>query len=222
VIRFTLAFLLLVLPFRPIALAGDPLADLLEGIQKKYGQLPGLTITYTREVITRSMSMLGSQVRGDLATGRIYFAPPHFLRLEQEAPNAETIVSNGKTLWWYIPAKKEVHQFASREFGKELTLLGDIFRGLSKVEERFQVALVGRNQQGEFQMELRPNPPWQDIERIVLTVTPEHDIRVVDIHNVLGSITRFGLEDQKKTKNFKKNFFEFVVPQGVHLIEEGG
>ena len=45
------------------AVAGDDLSKILEVIRGKYGHLPGLTIDYTREVVTRSMSMMGNQIK---------------------------------------------------------------------------------------------------------------------------------------------------------------
>ena len=37
--------------------AGETLYDILEGIRKKYGHLPGFTVAYEREIISKSMSM---------------------------------------------------------------------------------------------------------------------------------------------------------------------
>ena len=202
------------------ALGSNDLSDVLKGIQKKYRDLPGLSITYTREVITRSMAMLGSQVKGDLAFGRIYFMPPRFLRLEQETPKPETVIANGNTLWWYIPEKKSVYRYRSQKFGKELRLLCDIFRGLTRVEESFQVAIAADNGQEGYRIELKPNPPLQEIDFIVLAVTTAYDIRAVDIHNQLGNTTRFELRNLIVKEDLEKSFFRFIVPEGVRLVEE--
>ncbi|MBW1705304.1 MAG: outer membrane lipoprotein carrier protein LolA [Deltaproteobacteria bacterium] len=219
---FVLSSLMLSLFCVSPVLGSDNLSGILEGIRNKHNHLPGLTVNYTREVITRSMSMLGNQVKGDIATGRIYFRPPYFLRLEQETPQAETIIANGETLWWYIPEKKRAHQYPFLEFGKELKLLSDIFRGLVRVEENFQIAMLMQEEQGAYGIELRPDPPWQEIDRIILTVTVGYDIRQVDIHNQLGSITRFKLEGLTAKEKFDENFFHFTFPEGVKLVKEGG
>lgn len=203
-------------------LAEDPLAGILEGIRKNYGELPGLTVSYKREVITKTMAMLGDQVKGDLATGKMYFRPPNFLKLEQETPEQEFVISNEETLWWYIPHKKRAYKYSAREFGKELRLLSEIFRGLIQVEERFQVSLRKPNELGENQIELMPNPPWQSIDRIILTVTKDFDIRIVGIHYQLGATTIFTLNDIAEKKVFEKDFFTFTVPEGVLLVEEKG
>ena len=204
------------------AFAEDDLSTVLEGIKGKYGNLPGLSIAYTREVITRSMSMLGNQVKGDLATGQMFFKPRYFLKLEQKTPNIETLIANEETLWWYIPDKKRAHKYPSQEFGKELRLLSDILRGLGQVTKNFQIMMTDQTEKGRYQIELIPDPPWQEIDRITLTVTHAYDIRVVNIHNQLGTITRFTLEGLTVKDNFEKGFFEFVLPEGVELVEEKG
>jgi outer membrane lipoprotein-sorting protein len=221
-IRYLLIFSLMLLICRSPALGSDKLSGIIEGIHEKYRNLPGLGVGYTREVITRSMSMLGAQARGDLATGHIYFKPPHFLRLEQETPKPETILTNGETLWWYIPDKKSAYKYPSEKFGKELDLLSDIFRGFTQLEKRFKVGIVDQNDEGEYLIQLKPDPPWQDIDRLNITVTPAYDIRVLDICNQLGSITRFILKNLVEKEAFEEDFFRFVIPEGVRLIEEGG
>ncbi|HDM09222.1 MAG TPA: hypothetical protein ENF92_01755, partial [Desulfobacteraceae bacterium] len=47
------------------------LNQVLEGIHNHYKADNGLVIDYRREVKTRTMSMLGNKVKGDLASGKI-------------------------------------------------------------------------------------------------------------------------------------------------------
>jgi len=218
--RFLFVYLLILFMWQCPAFAGDRLSGIIEGVHEKYRKLSGLEVGYTREVITRSMSMLGAQAKGDLATGHIYFKPPHFLRLEQETPKHETIITNGETLWWYIPHKKTAYKYPSEQFGKELSLLSDIFRGFAELEKRFKVGIVDQNDEGEHLIQLEPDPPWQEIDRIRITVRPTYDIRALDIYNQLGSITRFLLKDLNEKDFLEESFFRFVPPEGVRLIEE--
>ncbi len=220
--RIFCAICLMLFSLQNPALADGDLTNILEGIRKNYGNLPGLTLSYNREVITKSMTMLGDQVKGDLATGQMVFKPPYFLKLNQKTPKPETVISDEDTLWWYVPDQKRVYKYSAKEFGKELRLLSDIFRGLIQVEERFQVTLLDPNELGEHQIELRPNPPWQNIDRVILAVTAEHNIRIVGIHYQLGSVTLFTLKGITPKKDFEKDFFNFVVPEGTRLIDEKG
>ena len=213
--------LLALLAHSPV-LAEDALSNILQGIKEHYGQTSGLSVPYTRDVMTRSMSMLGAQSKGDLASGIIHFKAPHFLRLDQEMPASEIIIANDNILWWYIPDKKEAHRYRAKDFGKELRLLSDIFRGLAEVKDSFQVQLQEPDGNGNYQLTLIPDPPWQEIDRIALTVSPEYNIRCVRIFNALGSVTRFNLGDFTLGKTFEKGFFQFTAPPGVNVIVDGG
>jgi outer membrane lipoprotein carrier protein len=201
--------------------AGQDAASVLEGIRKNYHRLPGLSVTYTREVITRTMSMLGDQVKGDVAFGDIYFKPPYAMRLEQKTPKPETLVTDGTTLWWYVPDKKRVYKYPAKEFGKELRLLSDIFRGLSRVEKSFKVAMAKDSGKTGYRIHLSPDPPWQEVDRITLTASPQYYIQQVDIRNRLGGLTRFKLGVLTVKQTFDKEFFRFSAPKGVQVVEQG-
>ena len=69
--------LLTLLAHSPV-LAEDALSNILQGIQNRYGMTSGLSVPYTREVMTRSMSMLGAQAKGGSGIGRHLFQIPSF------------------------------------------------------------------------------------------------------------------------------------------------
>lgn len=212
---------MLALPQPSLAVAGGQLSAILKGIRSKYGHLPGLTVPYEREIITKSMALLGEPVKTDLATGHFFFKPPHYLKVQQETPRPETVIADGHTLWWYIPQKKQAYRYPSDKVGQELRLLSDIFLGLKKVEENFDVILEGDDSQERYRIKLNPNPPWPEIKVINLSVDKkDYAIRVVEIYNTFGGVTRFNLGDVSVQKEFEKDFFKFVVPEGVKVIEE--
>jgi outer membrane lipoprotein-sorting protein len=208
--------------FEGVSMADEPVATILDGIKEAYHPLSGLSVPYTREVITRSMSMLGGQVKGDTASGTIYFKHPHFLRLEQEKPRPETLIANKDTLWWIIPEKKCAYQYPADDFGKELRLLSDIFRGLSHVEDSFQVVLQQEEgASGRYEIELIPDPPWEEIDRITVSADQAYTIHAIQIHNTLGTVTRFTLGSLSEKEDFEEGFFRFEAPEGMEVIVEG-
>ena len=201
-------------------MANDQLSEIIKGIRKRYGNLPGFAVTYSREIISRTMVMLGESQKTDLATGRIYFKPPHFLKVQQETPRPETVTTDGDILWWYIPQKGVVYRYPSHKLGKELQVLCDIFNGLRAVEESFHVVLGDMSGKGKYQLKLTPDPPWPDIDHIDITVAQgDYHILTVEIHNYIGGITRFILGDFTKKEKLEPDFFSFVAPEGVRVIE---
>ena len=223
-LRFFIVIILFLTFSQPISVfANQKLSEILDGIRKRYGHLPGLSMPYKREIITKSMAMLGETMSKDLAEGMIHFRPPYALRIQQEKPKPEVVITDGHTLWWYIPQKKQVYQYPAKKSAPELRLLSDIFRGLRDVEESFVSELESLDNEGDYQIKLIPNPPWPQINQINLIVKRDDShIRVVEIHNYLGSTTRFFLGDLTVQEQFKEGFFRFFVPDGVKVMEEGG
>ncbi|HJX34045.1 MAG TPA: hypothetical protein VJ373_02630, partial [Desulfatiglandales bacterium] len=134
-IRYLAVFLLLFavasLSYSLPAHGDDSLNVVLNGILKRYGDLPGLAVNYQREIITKSAAILGDEMKTDLAAGRFIFKSPHYLKVIQNLPREEIIITDGQIIWWYIPDKKVVYRYPADKLGKELKLLSDIFKGLN-------------------------------------------------------------------------------------------
>jgi outer membrane lipoprotein-sorting protein len=214
--------LFFVVLFMPLSqgMGEQPLSKVLEGVKKRYGQLAGLSVPYEREVLTKSMAMLGDQMKTNAASGKFFFKPPHFLKVEQDTPTKEDLITDGELLWWYIPEKKQAHRIPSSKLARELWLLADIFQGLRGVEESFVVVLVGEDEKG-ITLELTPNPPWPDVHHINLLIDPrDYLIGKVEVNNIMGGLTRFTLGKVTEQKKFKQDFFTFVPPDGVRVVEE--
>ncbi|MFZ0450196.1 MAG: outer membrane lipoprotein carrier protein LolA [Desulfatiglandaceae bacterium] len=210
----------LLLCFTSPASARQDVGTLITKMQEKYGGLKGASAPYTREVISRSMVMMGGKVSGDLASGRLFFQAPHFMRMDQEEPTHETLVTDGHTLWWYLPDKKTAYKYPAEKFGKELNLLGDLFQGLKGVEKRFQITLLEPGKANTFRLKLTPTPAWEQVDHLVLGLSRSFDIQLLEIHNLLGSVTRFTIKDLKPAGPFKQGFFKLQVPEDVKVIEE--
>ena len=201
--------------------AAPSLSSLLKGIKHRYAGQPGLTIPYEREIMTKTMSLLEGGIQKDVAAGIIYFKPPRSLRVQQESPRIETIITDGDTLWWHIPEKNEVYKYPSHILGKELWLLSDIFQGLREVTDSFEIMETESDPENLRRLRLVPSPPWPDIDHITLDIDPSSfDIRTVEIVNIIGGITRFILKPALSNDQFREDYFRFDPPQGIQIIEE--
>ncbi len=200
--------------------ADDPRQDVVDCLRAELGDLKGLSIPYERLIFTSSTMLLGGGKGEDPARGRMYFKPPHFLKIAQEDPREETVVADGETLWWYIPVEKRVYRYHAETMGQELKALTDVFQGLRDVEESFDVIWEGHTDKGDRRIRLVPNPPWSQTDSIVLEVTGGCRLRSVEIHNAVGNITRFELDSVEERETFEEGFFSFTIPEGVRVIDE--
>jgi len=216
--RIILLCLILSLSGAVTAGGNDRLSAVLDGVLKRYSELKGMSVSYKREIITKSMAMLGDEVASDTATGTIIFTPPHYLAIEQETPGRETVTTDGETLWYYIETKKTVYEYPADSLGREIRLLSEIFSGLSNVYDSFDVELEEKD---EYSLKLVPNPLWEDMDHIELLVERgTYNIRVVEIFDLLGGITRFKLDRPSARNDLKKDDFIFKAPSGVKTVKE--
>ena len=203
------------------ALSDDKLSTVIRGIRDRYGNAKGLTAEYTREAISKTMAMLEVAERHDLAKGRIYFSPPHFLRLEQASPQEELLITDEQTLWWYLPLKKEAYKYPTEKFGRELRLLSNILQGLKDTEDSFRITLKAMPETNTYHLILKPEPPWQEIDHLeVIVLKADFAIKQVDIYNTIGGLTRFLFTDWEEKDRFSPGFFSFSPPPGIKVIEE--
>jgi len=204
-----------------VARADDQLSVVLDGILKRYGEIKGMSVPYKRVIITKSMAMLGNEVKSDNAAGTILFMPPHYLAIRQTTPGKETVTTNGQTVWYYIESKKIAYEYQAEALDKVIKPLIEIFSGLSKVEENFDVTQSDLADKKDFHLKLVPNPASAEVDYIDLIVERNgFDIRVIEIHNLLGGITRFTLDDLSIRKDLQQKDFIFKAPAGVAIKKE--
>jgi len=199
----------------------DQLSTIMDRIRQRYGEATGLNAEYTREAISKTMVALGVTERHDVAQGRLYFKSPNSLRLEQVSPQEELLLTDGETLWWYIPEKKEAYKYSAEKFGKELRLLGEVLRGLKGSRDNFLIDLTQDTKTKTHQLILRPEPPWQDIDHLEV-VLGQGDLVIseVNIYNSIGGLTRFFLSDWQENVPLHEASFTFSPPPGIEIIEK--
>jgi outer membrane lipoprotein-sorting protein len=219
ILFFMLPFLGVIVQER--AFPDDQVTAITNGIRARYGNAQGLTTLYTREAISKTMATLGIAERRDVAEGRLYFRPPYLLRLEQASPQEELLLTDGQTLWWYIPGKQEAYKYPADTFGKELRLLGDVLQGLKDARNSFTITSIDAPGAATYQLGLRPNPPWTDIDHLELTIRKDDFvIEQLDIVNTIGGLTRFMFSDMQKDLPLQQGLFSFSAPSGTKLILE--
>jgi len=221
--RLIIPLFLLLLGLIPLrkALPDDKLSTVIGGIRGRYGNAKGLTAEYSREAISKTMAMLEVAERHDLAKGRLYFSPPHFLRLEQASPQEELLLTDEETLWWYLPLKKEAYKYPAEKFGQELRLLSNILQGLKDTEDSFHITLKAMPETNTYHLILKPEPPWQDIDHLeVIILKGDFALKQVDIYNNIGGLTRFLLRGWEVKDRFSPGFFSFSPPPDIKVIEK--
>jgi chaperone LolA len=208
---------LLTLPFQ--CNAASTCEQVLRELGERYGGLPGLSMEYRREVITAGSSTGGGKTVQDIAEGRLYFKPPHYIKLVQVTPMEEQLITEGRNVWWYIPEKNKTERYPASFFGKQLDLLSEILQGFPEGSESFRCE-ASQRESGTL-LTLKPDPPWKDVQHIMIELNPQQAIRSISIRNHLGSATRFVFSEMQVIEAFDEAFFEFSPPEGVRIEDQG-
>ena len=220
-VLFSCLLLFLVLVLAKQVPANNEVSLIIDGMRSRYGNAAGITADYTREAISKTMALLATADRHDIAQGRLYLKPPYSLRLEQTSPQEELLVTDGQSLWWYVPLKNEAYRYPASEFGRELRLLSDILMGLRDAGANFEITLGSHPDTNSFRLILKPDPPWTDIEYLeVMILRNDYTIKQVEIYNMVGGLTRFVFSGLQEKDRFEEAFFSFSPPQGTKLIEK--
>ena len=137
-----------------------------------------------------------------------------------QEPDGQFVLSDGKHLYFYQPAERQVIK----------TALGSVFRsdlplsfllGIGDLERDFRPELMESTDHGR-RLKLFPRKADSGVREIHLTVDPgNHDIRQVLIEDGGGNRWTFRFENIRRGVGFDPSFFQLEVPQGVDIVEFG-
>jgi outer membrane lipoprotein carrier protein len=153
--------------------------------------------------------------------GHLYLMRPRMMRWEYKNPEEKLFVSDGKTVYWYVPADKQVRTDQVRD----------------AIDDRIPLMfLIGRtNLRGEFtRFETMPGKPVvpgtvaikmvpkrkTDLTQLIMEVDPStfHIRRLVMAH-ADGSRSDFVFSNIRLNTKLQESLFKFKIPPGVRVQE---
>lgn len=193
------------------AAADESAADIINRVQKTVKNLKTLSCSFDQEFYMKTVD------RTTAIAGTIRVKKPNMLRVEYPA---QTIVVDGKTVWWYIPKNQQV-TLQKFEEGEEMFptpygifrkyVAGDesnetsVFEGASKLDGRACYILrLGKG----------------DDSSITVWIDRELDLPVKSVEErANGDRTTYVLRDVKLNGKLDSGIFTFAVPEGVTVVD---
>jgi outer membrane lipoprotein carrier protein len=208
--------------FNPSYAQENPeLQSLLEKLKERFGAIKTLKADYVRDLLPKVSSALPSASMK--AEGRLTFASPNKLRLDQSQPRAELLVSNGEKAWWHIPGEKTAQVFQVKEYGQQVKPITEFFSGLGGLEKHFAVRLDKAipEEAPFYALVLQPKAPQPDLNQIHLRVLKTTLLPLeFTFFNILGDGTRFRLSQVQTAVKVSDSAFQFTPPKGVQVITQ--
>jgi outer membrane lipoprotein carrier protein len=175
-------------------------------------------------------------------SGKVYFSRPGRMRWEYEAPEQKLFISDGKTVWFYVPSDHTVTRAPIKEstdWRTPLALLTGKAK-LSQLCEKLDVSAQGPGRQGDVVLSCRPKgekattkrsaddnlessiaPLDQQFDEVLLEINPESgelaDIRVLQPGGIELEY-RFG--NWQENLPLAESLFHFQAPAGIAIVEQ--
>lgn len=241
-IAFIAVLLLLLLTTGALANGSEEvLSQVVRGLEQQFRNdgAPGKTIKDLQANFLQQ-AYLGSLDRVEEGHGRVAVRfdrrgtqlQPRF-RWEYLAPSVQQIVSDGRTVWVYLPENQQVIESPLPADGGDgvddpLAFL----TGLGQLSKRFTVAWAtpARDSEGHYRLLLTPRQPSAIVERLELVIDravlasqdqgrkPIYPVKVATVFGPSDSRTTITFGNVRLNQGLPDSLFDFKVPEGVEVV----
>jgi outer membrane lipoprotein carrier protein len=208
------AFLLFALAFNPVAfcISGQ---EVLNEIQNRYEKTNDFEAHFIQEYMGKVMR------QPNKGEGKVYFKKKGMMRWDYAVPN-QRLISDGHTLWYYLPEEKQVLVSDVSRVLKERTPLafltgeGNLSRDFSLLNLNEAVS----QKEDHCVIELAPKEPLSTLAKLILTVDRKtYTVLQADVFDGLGNVTRTRFIDIKTNVGLSNSFFQFTIPPGTEIMK---
>jgi len=188
----------------------------LEGLQKKYSQVRDLKMEFIQ-------SYKSPRRAAKTETGTLVLKRPGMMRWEYKTPIEKLFVSNGKTVFFYLPQEKQVQKTKVKESRDQripfLFLLGkgNLKRDFSKVEWASDEKPFF---QGNRVILAYPKKGIDEFARILMEFSPQtFQLQRVTVFDLDGTTSEFVFTNIQQDLGTPAGIFDFKTPPGTEVIE---
>jgi outer membrane lipoprotein carrier protein len=143
------------------------------------------------------------------------------MRWEYTNPEQQLLVSDGKTMWFYVAEDGQVIiQNAEDAYGSKTPIT--FLSGMGKLQNDFYMKLLPASEGVTvYKLELLPKQPQPDLAKLILSVEPT-TYRIVHtaVYDPYGNITDVFLNDIQANAMLPDELFTFEIPEGVDVIQQ--
>jgi len=188
--------------------------ELAHAVDEHYNHLRTLQAEFTE-------TYSGNGTRRE-ETGTLWLKKPRKMRWEYRSPKEKLFVSDGQSVWFYVPAERQARKTDLKHLddlrspiafllGK--TKLENELQGLSKATDQAPVV------SGDIMLRGVPKENLAQVTEVQLEVSVSNQIvRIVLIEADAGT-TEFRFRDWKENVELSDSRFRFIPPPGVETVD---
>ena len=156
-------------------------------------------------------------------SGTVYLKKPGRMRWEYTRPESKLFISDGKMVYFYAPADRQVTRTPVKESSDLRTplrfLLGKM--NLKRIFARIEMATdLAPLDPGNAVLRALPKPQGENFRQMYLEVDQQSRLRRLVIYEADGSRSEFRLSGEQANPPLDTALFRFVIPAGVEVVDE--
>jgi outer membrane lipoprotein carrier protein len=188
---------------------------LAEALQRRYDQVRDLTASF---VHTYEGGLLR---RRTTERGTVVIKKPGKMRWEYTAPEPKLFVSDGRKLYSYLPADRQVFVGTMPE-GDEATTAVLFLAGQGRLDRDFLASADETAPSGTYALKLVPRRPQADYTWLRLVVDADTlALKQLSARDAQGGLSVLTLTNLKENQGVSDKVFAFAIPRGVEVITGG-
>jgi outer membrane lipoprotein carrier protein len=158
-------------------------------------------------------------------SGTLWLKKPGKMRWEYRSPREKLFVSDGRSAWFYVPEDRQARKEDARKLEDIRSPLAFLL-GKTKLEKELRALSVAPDvtpmATGDVVLRGVPTALADQINEVVLEVTPDHQIARVILQSADGSSTEYRFTGQKENVAVGNRQFEFQPPPGTETVDNLG
>jgi outer membrane lipoprotein carrier protein len=188
--------------------------QLAAAVDAHYNSLQSLEASFTE--VYRGAGMDRTE------SGTLWLKKPGKMRWEYRSPREKLFLSDGKTVWFYVPADRQARKEPAKKLEDLRSPLAFLL-GKTKLEKELRGLSVAPDvtplEPGDVVLRGVPQAIADQVSEVLLEITPDHEIRQITLQDVDGSSTEYRFTDQKGDVTVANARFEFHPPAGTEVVE---
>jgi outer membrane lipoprotein carrier protein len=213
--HYFLAFFLGFITISPPLLAQQQgLADIVDGVDRTFARMKDLSSDFI-QIFEDSLN------RKQQESGHLYLMRPRMMRWEYKSPEDKLFISDGKTVYFYVPGDRQVNKEAVKNsFDDRIPLM--FLLGQSNLRKEFtRFELLNSESFFEGTKVVRMYPKSKtDLQEIVMEVDPaSYLIRRLLLTHSDGARSEFIFSGIRTNTGLRSSLFDFAVPPGVEVVQ---
>jgi outer membrane lipoprotein carrier protein len=192
-----------------------PAPDVAEALQRNYDAIKDFSASFTQ---TYEGGVLR---RKAIESGTVYVKKPGKMRWDYTSPEKKLFVSDGRTMFLYLPADKQVMKNPVPP-QDEATSAVLFLMGKGDIVRDFTVRWAEGGMEGPYRLRLEPKKRQAEYDWLEVAADRQTlQIVGLTVGDAQGGRSSFTFSNLKENIGLADKMFEFTIPRGTEVISSG-